>query len=34
LVDDDVLGGVFALDGGGLESGRGDLFYFAPDTLA
>lgn len=33
LVADDVLGGFFALDGGGLGSGIGDVHYFAPDTL-
>jgi len=28
------MGGVFALDGGALGEGRGDVFYFAPDSLA
>jgi hypothetical protein len=30
----DVLGGLFAMDGGGLGPGRGGVFYFAPDALA
>lgn len=29
----DVVGGVFALDGGGLKGTRGNVCYFAPDTL-
>ncbi|HYX90941.1 MAG TPA: DUF2625 family protein [Myxococcaceae bacterium] len=29
----DVLGGVFALDGGALGHGQGDAFYFAPESL-
>jgi hypothetical protein len=29
----DVLGGVFALDGGALGHGCGDAFYFAPESL-
>jgi hypothetical protein len=33
LVAHDVLGGFFALDGGGLGDGTGTVFYFAPDTL-
>jgi hypothetical protein len=33
LVADDVLGGFFALDGGGLGGKVGSMFYFAPDTL-
>lgn len=33
LVADDVVGGFFALDGGGLGPGRGDAYYFAPDRL-
>jgi hypothetical protein len=33
LVADDVVGGFFALDGGALGSGRGQVFYFAPDSL-
>jgi hypothetical protein len=33
LVAHDVLGGFFALDGGGLGEGRGNAFYFAPDSL-
>lgn len=33
VVGFDVMGGVFALDGGALGEGRGDVFYFAPDAL-
>lgn len=33
IVGHDVIGGFFALDGGGLGEGRGKVFYFAPDTL-
>jgi Protein of unknown function DUF2625 len=33
LIADDVVGGFFALDGGGLGAGQGEVFYFAPDTL-
>lgn len=33
LVADDVVGGFFAVDGGALGK-PGDVFYFAPDTLA
>lgn len=33
LVADDVIGGFFALDGGGLGGKAGSMFYFAPDTL-
>lgn len=33
VVAHDVLGGFFALDGGGLGPGDGSVFYFAPDTL-
>lgn len=33
IVADDVLGGVFAIDGGALGSVRGSVHYFAPDTL-
>lgn len=33
LVADDVVGGFWALDGGGLGPGKGGLFYFGPDTL-
>ena len=32
LVADDVLGGFFALDGGALGPGKGDVYYFAPDS--
>lgn len=32
LVGDDAVGGFFALDGGALGPGNGDVFYFAPDT--
>jgi len=34
LVADDVLGGFFAINGGGLGEVRGNVYYFAPDTLA
>lgn len=34
LVADDVVGGFFALDGGGLGSGDGRVYYFAPDTIS
>lgn len=33
VVGFDVLGGVFALDGGALGTGDGHVHYFAPDTL-
>lgn len=33
LIADDILGGFFALDGGGLGEGKGEVFYFGPDTL-
>ncbi len=33
LVADDVIGGFFALDGGGLGGKVGSMFYFAPDSL-
>ncbi|WP_267423600.1 MULTISPECIES: DUF2625 family protein [unclassified Curtobacterium] len=33
VVGFDVLGGVFALDGGALGAGDGSAQYFAPDTL-
>ncbi len=33
LVADDAIGGLFALDGGGLGGKTGSMFYFAPDTL-
>lgn len=34
LIADDVIGGFFALNGGGLSpSSLGKIFYFAPDTL-
>lgn len=33
LVADDVVGGFFAIDGGGLGGPRGTVQYFAPDTL-
>lgn len=34
LCADDVAGGFFAIDGGGLEIEVGKVCYFAPDTLA
>jgi len=33
LCADDVLGGFFAIDGGGLELQVGKVCYFAPDTM-
>jgi hypothetical protein len=33
LVGHDAVGGFFALDGGGLGEGKGEVFYFAPDSL-
>ena len=33
LVADDVIGGFFALDSGGLGGKVGSMFYFVPDTL-
>ncbi len=33
LVADDVIGGFFALDGGGLGGKVGSMFYFAPDSV-
>jgi hypothetical protein len=33
LVGDDVLGGFFAINGGGLAGAPGHVFYFAPDSL-
>ncbi|MGH9768748.1 MAG: DUF2625 domain-containing protein [Blastocatellia bacterium] len=33
LVADDVLGGFFAINGGALGEDRGNVCYFAPDTL-
>jgi len=33
LVADDALGGMFAINGGGLGEDAGNLYYFAPDTL-
>lgn len=34
LVADDVVGGFFAIDGGGLAVHTGKVCYFAPDSLA
>lgn len=34
LVADDVLGGLFAIDGGWIAGKKGEVFYYAPDTLA
>ena len=34
LIADDVLGGFFALNGGALGPVRGNVHYFAPDSLA
>ena len=33
IIADDVIGGIFALNMGSYEGERGDIFYFAPDTL-
>lgn len=33
LVADDVIGGFFAIDGGGLGKTPGKVYYWAPDTL-
>ncbi|WP_110955877.1 DUF2625 family protein [Anaerosinus massiliensis] len=33
LIADDVLGGFFAINGGGIQGEMGNVFYFAPDTL-
>jgi hypothetical protein len=33
LIADDVVGGFFALNGGALGPGSGQVLYFAPDTL-
>jgi hypothetical protein len=33
LVADDVIGGFFAINGGAFGPNRGDIYYFAPDTL-
>lgn len=34
LIADDVVGGFFAVDGGGLGLGRGNVCYFSPSSLA
>ncbi|MFB2579542.1 DUF2625 domain-containing protein [Acinetobacter sp. c2-A9] len=34
LIADDVLGGYFAINSGAFEGSLGDVFYFAPDTMA
>ena len=33
LIADDAFGGFFALDGGALGQGKGDVFYFSPRSL-
>lgn len=33
IIAHDAIGGFFALDGGGLGDARGEIFYFAPDSL-
>ncbi len=33
IVADDVLGGTFAMNGGGLGTDLGKIYYFAPDSL-
>jgi Protein of unknown function DUF2625 len=34
IVADDVIGGTFAINGGGFSGAFGNVWYFAPDTLA
>jgi hypothetical protein len=34
LVAHDAIGGFFALNGGGLRGDKGEVFYFAPDSLS
>ena len=34
LIADDTVGGFFALNGGALGEERGNVYYFAPDSLA
>ena len=34
IVADDVVGGIFALNAGRFSEGIGEVWYFAPDTLA
>lgn len=34
LIADDVVGGAFAINGGGLGTPIGNVFYFAPDALS
>src|SRR5262245_55149646 len=34
VVAHDAIGGVFAVNGGGLNGRPGNVFYFAPDSLA
>ncbi len=34
IVADDVVGEVFAINGGGLGENAGVIYYLAPDTLA
>jgi hypothetical protein len=34
LVADDVLGGMFAVNGGRFGGAAGEVYYFAPDTLS
>ncbi len=33
IIADDVVGGIFALNAGKFNTGIGDVWYFAPDTL-
>lgn len=33
IVAHDVVGGFFAIDGGGIQGAKNDVFYLAPDTL-
>ncbi|WP_332651500.1 DUF2625 family protein [Lysinibacillus sp. 54212] len=33
IVADDVVGGLFALNAGAFSEGKGEVWYFAPDTL-
>lgn len=34
LIADDVIGGFFALNGGGLDGKKGNVFYFSPEDLS
>ncbi len=34
LVADDIVGGFFAMNGGGLDGAKNEIFYHSPDSLA